>query len=162
MPSRNVTWTEPAALWEELRGMTGRAFLERVRDGLIPAPPFAALIGIRLVEVDDGRVVFEAQPDESVYNPIGLVHGGFIATILDSAIGCSVTSKMPIGKIAVSQDINVRYFKPLKADSGTIRCEGRVLNIGRTTATGEGRLYGPEGRLHAHATSTLAVVEPRP
>jgi uncharacterized protein (TIGR00369 family) len=136
-------------------------YLEKVRDGALAPPPFAALVGLRLVEVDDGRVVFEATPNPSLYNPLGLAHGGFIATILDSALGCSVTTRMPPGKVAVSQDLNVRYFRSVTADTGIIRCEGKVLNIGRTTATAEAALYGPDGKLHAHATSTLALVEPR-
>ena len=106
-------------------------------------------------------MTFTAEPTESAYNPLGLVHGGWIATILDSAIGTSLTTLMPPGKAVVSLDLQVRYFKPLTAASGTIRCEGKVINIGRTTGTGEASLIDANGRIHAHATSTCAIIEPR-
>jgi len=135
--------------------------LERMRDGTLPPPPFAALLGLRIAEVAEGRVTFTAEPTEAAYNPLGLVHGGWIATILDSAIGTSLTTLMPPGKAVVSLDLQVRYFKPLTAASGLVRCEGSVINLGRTYGTGEARLIDASGRIHAHATSTCAVITPR-
>jgi len=132
--------------------------LERMRDGTLPPPPFIALLGLRIAEVADGRVTFTAEPTEAAYNPLGLVHGGWIATILDSAIGTSLTTLMPPGKAVVSIDLQVRYFKPLTAASGIVRCEGSVINLGRNYGTGEARLIDASGRIHAHATSTCAVI----
>ncbi len=132
-----------------------------MRDGTLPPPPFTALLGMEITEVAEGRVTLTAEPTEESYNPLGLVHGGWIATILDSAIGTSLTTLMPPGKAVVSLDIQVRYFKPLSVASGTMRCEGVALNVGRTTATGEARLVDASGRIHAHATSTCAIIEPR-
>ncbi len=145
----------------EREAISGREMMERIRDGRLPQPPFAKLLGLRVAEVGEGRVTFIAQPTEDAYNPLGLVHGGWIATILDSAIGTSLTTLMPPGKAVVSLDLQVRYFKPLTAASGIVRCEGKVINVGRTTGTGEASLIDANGRIHAHATSTCAIIEPR-
>jgi uncharacterized protein (TIGR00369 family) len=141
--------------------ISGREMLERMRDGSLPPPPFTALLGFRIAKVDEGAVTFEAEPSESAYNPLGLVHGGWIATILDSAIGTSLSTLMPPGKAVVSLDLQVRFFKPLTVASGTVRCEGSVINIGKNYGTGEARLIDATGRIHAHATSTCAIIEPR-
>lgn len=159
--SRTVTWGDPLITAEATRDLSGREFLERLRDGELPVSPLVAMMGIRGVEVDDGRVVFAAEIDVHLFNGIGIVHGGFAATILDTAIGCAVISKMPRGRTAVTLDLSIRYFKPLTKASGDVRCEGTVINLGRTTATGEGKLYDAAGRLHAHAMSTLALVDSR-
>jgi uncharacterized protein (TIGR00369 family) len=144
------------------RDLTGRELLEKIRDGTLPPAPLAALLGMRIVEIDDGAVTFVAQATTDAYNPIGVVHGGWIATLLDSAIGTSVTSKVEAGRAAVTLDLQVRYFKPVTVESGLMRCEGKVINMGRTTATGEAHLYDAQRRLHAHATSTLAIIVLRP
>jgi uncharacterized protein (TIGR00369 family) len=141
--------------------ISGREMLERMRAGTLPAAPFARLLGFTIEEIAEGRVTFTAQPTEEAYNPLGLVHGGWIATILDSAIGTSLTTLMPPGKSVVSLDLAVRYFKPLTAASGIVRCEGSVINIGRNYGTGEARLVDAAGRIHAHATSTCAIITPR-
>jgi uncharacterized protein (TIGR00369 family) len=141
--------------------LTGRELLERIRDGTLPPAPLAALLGMRIAEIADGAVTFVAQPTAAAYNPIGVVHGGWIATILDSAIGTSITSKVEAGRAAVTLDLQVRYFKPLTVESGVMRCEGKVINFGRTTATGEAHLYDAQRRLHGHATSTCAIIEQR-
>ena len=140
-------------------GSEGKTYLERVRDGAIPLAPFVELLGLHLDEVADGHVTFSLMPSERLYNAVGLVHGGVAATLLDTAIGCAITTKMPPGRYAVTLDLQVRFFKPLLATSGRIRCEGSVINVGRTTATGEGRVIDESGRIHAHATSTCAVVD---
>lgn len=145
----------------EREALSGREMMERIRDGRLPQPPFAKLLGLHVSEVGEGSVTFTAEPTEDAYNPLGLVHGGWIATILDSAIGTSLTTLMPAGKAVVSLDLQVRYFKPLTAASGVVRCKGNVINVGRTTASGEASLIDANGRIHAHATSTCAIIEPR-
>lgn len=153
------TWDDPSIALEGARTLSGRAYLEAVRDGVYPSPPMVRLLGIRLRDVGDGTVTFVGEPAEFAYNTISLVHGGWTASILDSAIGCAVTTKMPPGKFAVTLDLHVRYFKPLSATSGPVTCEGSVINLGRTTGTGEAKLLDATGRIHAHATSTLSIVE---
>jgi uncharacterized protein (TIGR00369 family) len=113
----------------------------------------------RLVEVDDGRVVFSAVPGPHVYNPIGTVHGGYAATLLDSACGCAVHSKLGPTQGYTTLELKVAYHKAMTASTGAVRAEGRVVTIGRRTAFAEARIVDAEGRLHASATSTLLVFE---
>src|SRR5471032_1761928 len=145
--THTFSWHDPMIAVAAARSMSGREYLEALRDGTIPPPPMVALMGISLVEVHDGRVVFEAHAREYLYNGIGLVHGGFAATMFDSAIGCAAITKVPRDRMAVTLDLQVRYFKPLTAKTGLVRCEGVVINVGRTTATAEGRLMDSSGRL---------------
>jgi uncharacterized protein (TIGR00369 family) len=159
--TRTFSWADPHAAAAAGRELSGRAYLEAMRDGVIPPPPFASLVGLGLDEVDDGRVVFSLLADESLYNGIGLLHGGAVATILDSAIGCAILTLLPAGKAAVTLDLHVRYYKPVTLESGRMRCEGTVVHHGRTTAAGEGRLIDATGRLHASATSTCSIVTHR-
>ncbi|GAC1414550.1 MAG: PaaI family thioesterase [Candidatus Velthaea sp.] len=160
--SHTFTWYDAAVGMAEARRLSGRAYLEGLRDGTIPEPPMAALMGLRLVDVDDGRVVFTGEPRAYHYNGIGIVHGGYAATLFDTAIGCAAVTKVPAGMLAVTLDLQIRYFKPLTAQSGIVRCEGTIMNVGRTTATAEGRLTDGSGRLCGHATSTLALVPAKP
>jgi uncharacterized protein (TIGR00369 family) len=156
--THTFTWRDPAIAMAAARSMSGREYLEALRDGIVPPPPMVALMGISLVEVHDGRVVFEAHPREYLYNGIGLVHGGFAATMFDSAIGCAAITMVPHDRMAVTLDLQVRYFKPLTVKTGLVRCEGTIINVGRTTASAQGRMTDASGRLYGHATSTLALV----
>jgi uncharacterized protein (TIGR00369 family) len=156
--THTFTWHDPMATVAAVRSMTGRAYLEALRDGTIAPPPMASVMGMLLVEVDEGRVVFTAEPREYLYNGIGIVHGGFAATMFDTAIGCAAITRVPADRIAVTLDLQVRYFKPLTVATGLVRCEGIVINLGRTTATAEGRMTDATGRLYGHATSTLSLV----
>ena len=160
--SHTFTWYDAAAGMAQARQLSGRAFLEGIRDGTIPEPPMPALMGLRLVEVDEGRVVFTGEPRPYHYNGVGLVHGGYAATLFDTAIGCAAVTRVPAGLIAVTLDLQIRYFKPLTEASGIVRCEGTIINLGRTTSTAEGRLWDGNGRLCGHATSTLALIVPKP
>lgn len=158
--TRTFTWHDPLAALAAAHRMTGRRYLEALRDGTVPPAPMVELMGFHLLEVGDGRVVFTAQPQEYYYNGIGLMHGGFAATLLDTSIGCAVITTVPAEKVATTLDLQVRYFRPLTMQSGTIRCEGRVINLGRTTTTAEGHIYDEAGRLCGHGTSTLALITP--
>jgi len=117
------------------------------------------LLNIRPVDVEPGRVVFEGDPDESVYNPLGSVHGGYAATLLDSALGCAVHSKLGAAQAYTTLELKIAYHRPLTKDSGTVRAEGKVVSIGRRAAFAEGRLTDGQGRLCASATSTLLVFD---
>jgi uncharacterized protein (TIGR00369 family) len=160
--SRTYTWHDPHVTLAAAVQMSGLQYLEAMRDGRVPPPPMVEMFDFRLIEVENGRVVFEAQPQESFYNGIGLMHGGFAATLLDTAIGCAALAAAPHDKVASTMDLQVRYFKPLTMASGTIRAEGWILNLGRTTATAEGRILDGAGRVCMHGTSTLALLTPDP
>ena len=159
--SRIITWGDPHEIAKAARGLSGREFLEGMRDGRIDPPPFAAAMGMLLVGVGDGRVTFTLEPQEFLYNGIALVHGGATATLCDSAIGCAILSLLEPGHAAVTLDLAVRYFKPITKATGVVRCEGITINRGRTTATAEARVVDAAGRLYASASSTCAIVAHR-
>lgn len=158
--TRTFTWHDPLVAMAAAHRMTGRSYLDALREGRLPAPPMVELMGFELREVGDGCVVFTATPQEYYYNGIGLMHGGFAATLLDTTIGCAVLTTVPAEKVATTLDLQVRYFRPLTMQSGTLRCEGRVINIGRSTTTAEGQIFDGAGRLCGHGTSTLALIVP--
>ena len=116
-------------------------------------------LGFRMAEAVEGRVVFEATPGEHVYNPIGTVHGGFAATLLDSAVGCAVHSKLKAGQGYTTLELKVAYHRAMTKDTGPVRAEGTVTAMGRRAAFAEGRLTDAAGRLLASATSTLLVFD---
>ena len=121
-------------------------------------PGIGETLNIRLIEVDDGRVVFEATPDIHVYNPLGTVHGGFAATMLDFACGYAVLSKMLPGQSFSTLEIKVAYHKPMTKDTGPVRAEGKIITFGRRAAFTEATLTDLDGRLYASATSSLIVL----
>jgi len=122
-------------------------------------PAIGDTLGLKLVEVEEGRVVFEGVPGLHVYNPIGTVHGGYAATLLDSACGCAVHSRLSASQAYTTLELKVAYHKAMRADTGPVRAEGRVISIGRRTAFAEARLTDASGRLYATATSTLLVMD---
>jgi uncharacterized protein (TIGR00369 family) len=157
---RAHTWEDPlltAAIAAELDGLT---FLRRLVSGELPAPPIATTLGFTLEEVEEGRAVFVLQPAEFHFNPIGSVHGGVFATLLDSAAGCAVHSALPAGVRYTSLDLSVKFLRGLGAASGEVRCEGTLLHLGARTALAEARLVDGAGRLCAHATSSCLVIRP--
>lgn len=123
------------------------------------APGIGKTLGFSVVELEEGRVVFGGHPDESVYNPIGTVHGGYAATLLDSAVGCAVHSALKAGQGYTTLELKVAYHRPLTKDTGPVRAEGKAIQVGRRAAFAEGRLTDLEGRVYATATSTLLVFE---
>jgi uncharacterized protein (TIGR00369 family) len=137
-------------------GATGLEQLQALIDGG-GVPPIGATLGFALVEVGDGLAVFEATPGEHVYNPIGTVHGGYAATLLDSACGCAVHSKLSKDQAYTTLELKIAYHKAMTATTGPVRAEGRVLSIGRRAAFAEAKLMDASGRLLASATSTLLV-----
>src|SRR5262249_9605727 len=122
-----------------------------------PPPPMARLMDIRLTEVSRGRAVFAATPSESHYNPLGVVHGGFAATLLDSAMGCAVHSTLEVGDAYTTAEFKINFLRPIDLETGEVRGVGTVLNSGRTTALAEGRLEGPDGKLYGFATCTCLI-----
>lgn len=126
----------------------------------MPPAPIATTLGFTVLDVESGRVVFGMEPAEFHVNPIGSVHGGVFATLLDSAAGCAVHSALPAGTSYTSLDLSVKFLRGLHADSGPVRCEGLVVHLGRRTALAEARLFDGAGRLCAHATSTCLLFRP--
>jgi uncharacterized protein (TIGR00369 family) len=156
--SRLVTWQDPAALTAAAEDLSGREFLQALLEGRLPAPPMAELIGARLAFVGDGEVRFAWTPDESTYNPIGMVHGGLLCTLLDFAAGAAVHTQLPAGVGFSSIEIKVSYLKALRADSGEIDVHGRALQIGRRVAFAEAHARNTAGELVGHATTSIAVI----
>lgn len=139
-------------------GPDGLAQLRAMIDGGLKAP-MGEKLGFRLVEVERGQVVFEATPDRSVYNPMGSVHGGYAATLLDSACGIAVHSTLGPGRGHTTLELKISYLRGLSDQSGTVRATGRVVSNGRRVAFAEAELHDGQGRLCATATSTLLVFD---
>jgi uncharacterized protein (TIGR00369 family) len=155
---RQVTWYEPTALHAGPR--SGKAFLEAIRDGVVAPPPMASVFGFRIVEVDVGRVVFTCEPDESTYNPLGVVHGGLVCTLLDTVAGCAVHSTLDAGVSYTSIDLSVSYLRAVTVDSGELRATGIATKVGRRVGFAESRVTDAKGRDVATATSSLLVITP--
>ena len=156
--TRDVTWYSPATLTAAAAELSGRQLLEAISEGRLPAPPMAELVSARLVFVGDGEVRFAWTPDESAYNPIGMIHGGLLCTLLDFAAGAAVHTQLPAGVGFSSIEIKVSYLKALRADSGDIDVHGRALQVGRRVAFAEAHARNPAGELVGHATSSIAVI----
>jgi uncharacterized protein (TIGR00369 family) len=155
--TRTFTWDDPRALAEAARGLSGLEFLRKVVSGELPRPPITALMNFGFAELSEGRAVFTVEPAEYHYNPIGVVHGGLAATLLDSAMGCAVHSTLPAGAGYTTLEIKVNFVRPLTAGTGRVRCEAQVIHVGGRTATAEGRVVDASGKLYAHATTTCIV-----
>ncbi|HXF99064.1 MAG TPA: PaaI family thioesterase [Gaiellaceae bacterium] len=156
--TRTYSWHDPLAVLEETAGLSGLDVLRLVVAGQLPHPPIAKTLGFRLVEVEHGHAVFECEPAEYHYNPIGSVHAGLAATLLDSAMGCALASTLEAGTRWTTLELKANFTRPLTADTGLVRCTGAVVHPGRTVATAEGRVEGVDGRLYAHGTSTILVL----
>jgi uncharacterized protein (TIGR00369 family) len=137
--------------------VTGLELLQGIIAGELPRAPIQSVIGYDLVEAEEGRVVFEGEPGEQHYNPLGTVHGGYAATLLDSALGACVHSTLPDGSTYVTLEVKFNLVRPMTADTGRVRAEGQVVHRGRTVATSEAHLRDSAGKLLAHATSTCLI-----
>lgn len=141
----------------QLQGLSGLEIVRAMRDGELPAPPLVLLFGFRPLEVENGRVVFAASPDERHYNPLGTVHGGYVATLLDTAMGCAVHSTLAAGQAYTTLEFKVSFTRAIRAATGAVRAEGKVLHLGRNVSTAEARLTDESDRLLAHATTTCLI-----
>lgn len=158
--TREYSWTNPMDLAEAARGRSGVDFMRAILLGELPPPPIAATLGFEIVSVEEGQVVFTITPGEHLYNPIGVVHGGVAATMLDTVTGCAVHTTLPTGTGYTSLDLSVKYLRPLTADTGPVRGIGRVISRGRRTALAEGELRDAADRLLAHGTSSCMIFAP--
>jgi uncharacterized protein (TIGR00369 family) len=158
--TRTITWEDPLPSAQQSRAMSGLDYMRAMQRGEFPPSPIAVLMGMSIAEIEEGRVVFAAQPAEYHYNPIGVVHGGLAATLLDSAMGCAVHSTLPAGTGYTTLEIKVNYVRALTSTSGEVRAEGTVIHRGGRVATAEGRLVGADGTLYAHGTTTCIIFRP--
>ena len=155
--SRTVTWTDPMALAGRGREFAGLELMRAMIAGEIPGPPIASLMNMRAVSADEGTVTFTCEPDESAYNPLGMVHGGLVCTLLDTVLGCAVHTTLPKGVGYTSMEIKVSYLRPVYAGTGELTAVGTVTKPGRRAAFAEGTVHDAAGKLVATASSTLLV-----
>lgn len=143
---------------EEARAMTGLEFLIAILEGRAPAPPITKTLNYRLVEAREGFAAFEGEPDFSVYNPLGMVHGGYGMTLLDSVLGCAVMSTLPKGVGYTTLETKVNFVRAITKDTGLVRAEGRVVHVGRRVGLAEGDLKDAAGKVLAHGISTCLIL----
>jgi len=160
--SRTVAWGDPMLSAGAVRTRDGVDVLRAMAAGELPAAPIAQTIGMDLESAEPGRVVFTLDPAEFHYNPIGSVHGGVYATLLDSATGCAVHSMLPAGVGYTSLDLTVKFLRAMTVDTGRVRCTGTVRHLGGRVALAEATLEDAAGKLLATATSTILVIRPQP
>ena len=158
MAELKISWEDPKELAARAHGSSGLDFLRAIASGDLPRAPIQDLLGFDLIEVDEGRVVFAAEPGEQHYNPIGVVHGGLAATLLDSAMGAAVHSTLPQGSAYITLEVKFNLVRAMTAETGRVLAEGKVIHGGKTVATVEATLRGEEGgALLAHGTSTCLI-----
>jgi len=154
-PNRSIG----VATREQVAGRTGMQVLAGIVSGELPRPPISDTLDFLLVHVEPGFAVFQGRPGRRHYNPLGSVHGGWFATLLDSCVGCAVHSSLPAGKGYTTLELKLNIVRALTDAVPLVRAEGRIVHGGRQVATAEGRLVGPDGKLYAHATTTCLVFD---
>ena len=155
--TRTITWEDPHALANAAAGLSGLEYLHKIVAGELAPPPIGLLLDFRIAEISEGHAVFLVTPAEFHYNPIGVVHGGVAATLLDSAMGCAVHSTLPAGASYTTLEIKVNYVRAMSAETGEVRCEAKIIHVGGRTATAEGKIVDAGGKLYAHATTTCVI-----
>jgi len=155
---RVVDWQAPGPAAKAAATMSGLEAMCAIRDGILPPPPMARLIGFRMAVAEPGRIVMELEPNESLENTIGLLHGATAAALLDTAMGCAISTMLPVGQISVTLDLKMTYLRPLSVRSGTIQAEGKVVKLGRQTSYTEGFVRDGKGNLAVHATATFSMI----
>jgi uncharacterized protein (TIGR00369 family) len=143
----------------DFAGLNGLQQMQAMLEGKSPYPHIADTMDFSLVEIGEGRAVFQGTPQLKHYNPLGSVHGGWYATLLDSAVGCAIHTVMPAGRAYTTAELSVNIVRAASFKSGPLRAIGTVVHAGRQLATAEGRIVGADGKLYAHATTTCLVFE---
>jgi uncharacterized protein (TIGR00369 family) len=157
--TRTVTWTDPSVTLPAAAAMSGLEFMKAMASGKLPPPPIMSTMGMTGVEVEAGKAIFRGEAGEYLYNPIGVVHGGFAMTILDSALGCAVHTTLAVGERYTSLETKVNFVRPITSETGPVRCEAAVVYRGGRVATSEGKLFAEKtGKLLAHGTSTCMII----
>jgi uncharacterized protein (TIGR00369 family) len=158
MRTRTISWSEPALIGRASRQMNGLDMLRAISRGELPKPPVHSLHGITIASVEIGRVSLRMTPQEVHYNPMSIVHGGVLSTLLDSAMGFSVQSRLPAAAGYTTLDLQVRFVRPVSVATGEISAEGRVVHFGGTVVTAEGEIKDSAGRIMAHATTSCLIL----
>jgi uncharacterized protein (TIGR00369 family) len=156
--TRLLTWQDPLPTAAAGADMAGLDYMRAFAAGELPPPPIAVTMRARPVEIAEGRVAFEGEPGEEHYNPIGVVHGGWVATLLDSALGCAVHTTLAAGVGYTTLALDTRFVRPISRETAVVRCEAEVLHRGRRQSTAEGRATDSGGKLLAHATATCLIL----
>lgn len=144
---------------DQVAGISGLQALQAMLRGELPFPPIARTLNFQLLEIGEGRAMFQGTPGPDHYNPMGGIHGGWYATLLDSALGCAVHTLMPAGRGYTTAELGINLVKAISPKVQRVRAEAKVLHCGRQLATAEARLYGPDGTLYAHGTTTCLVFD---
>jgi uncharacterized protein (TIGR00369 family) len=158
--TRTFSWKDPKESAGLVPTMPGLEFLRKIRDGEIPNPPIADALDYELTVVEPGFVVFEIEPKEFHYNPIGTVHGGVALTLMDSAMSCAVQTTLPAGTGYTTLEVKLNFVRGVSAKTGRMRAEGKIIHAGARTAIAEGRFVDKDGKLYAHATTTCFIMQP--
>lgn len=156
--SKTITWYDPLAAAAHGATLAGIEHLDAMRRGELPPPPIAAHFDFRIVEVAAGEVSFTCEPDESAYNPVGLVHGGLVCTLLDSVLGCAVQTTLPAGVGYTSIELKINYLRPVRRDTGQLRAHGWVTKPGRRVAFAEADVRDTAGKVVATASGSCLVI----
>ena len=156
--TRTLVWQDPVPTAAAGATMTGMEYMEAVSAGEVPPPPIAVVMRIRPAELSEGRCVFEGEPGEEHYNPIGVVHGGYASTLLDTVLGCAVHTTLAADEAYTTLTLEVKLVRPITSATGRVRAEGTVTYRGRRQATAEARIESPEGKLLATGTSTCMIL----
>jgi uncharacterized protein (TIGR00369 family) len=154
---RVVDWQAPGPVAKAAAAMSGVDAMRAIRDGILPEPPMVRLIDFRLRVAEPGRIVMELEPHEGLENTIGLLHGATAAALLDTAMGCAISTMLPAGQGAVTLDLKLTYLRPLSVRSGKISAEGKLVKLGRQTSYAEGFVRDGAGNLAVHATATFSM-----
>lgn len=144
---------------DQVVGKSGLELFAAMMSGELPVPPISQTLGFILVEAEPGRAVFQGRPDFAYYNPLGSIHGGWYATLLDSAVACAIHTLLPAGRSYTTLELKVNMVKALSVKVPLVRAEGTVIHAGRQVATSEGRIYGADGTLYAHASTTCLIFD---
>ncbi|MDP9045410.1 MAG: PaaI family thioesterase [Pseudomonadota bacterium] len=146
---------------DQVAGLSGMEVFAKMFSGTLPYPPIGATLDFLPVQIEPGRAVFQGRPSLRHYNPLGTVHGGWMASLLDSCVGCAVHSTLPAGKGYTTAELKINYVRPVTTRVALVRATGTVIHVGARMATAEGRLVGPDGKLYAHASTTCFIFDAR-
>jgi uncharacterized protein (TIGR00369 family) len=150
---------EGVASRDQIAGKTGLEMMKAILQGELPSAPIGKSMNFCLIHLEEGQTIFQGTPKPAFFNPLGTIHGGWIATLLDSALGCAVHTKMPVGRAYTTAELSVNMVRALSPKVERVRAIANVLHCGRQLATAEAKLVGPDGTLYAHATTTCLVFE---
>jgi uncharacterized protein (TIGR00369 family) len=154
---RTIEWDDPSLLAAKAASLSGLDYLRGMKEGTIASPPICLLIGFAVVEVEEGRVVFELDPGEHLYNPFNVLHGGVTSGLLDAATGSAVHSTLPAGVGFTSIEIKVNFIRPITKETGPVRCVGEIVHCGDKIAVSQAEVIDRDNKLYAHGLSTCMI-----